>query len=107
MAGNPLTDPKWPSDLADTVEKVVGTVRDRATTPVVHITRGIVYGTMAAFVAATALVLLLVGATRALQSLLDLGLSHAMSVYLSYLIIGGILCLAGWLVLRNRQTTDA
>ena len=44
MAGNPLTDPNWAADLADTVERVVGTVRERATTPVVHVTRGIVFG---------------------------------------------------------------
>ncbi len=55
-------------DLADAVENVVGTIRDRATTPVVKITRGIVYGLMAAFVAITALVSVVVGMTRALQS---------------------------------------
>ena len=36
MPGNPLTDPNWAPDLADTVERVVGTVREGATTPVVH-----------------------------------------------------------------------
>ena len=29
MPGNPLTDPNWAADLADTVERVVGTVRDQ------------------------------------------------------------------------------
>ena len=106
MAGNPLTDPRWPGDLADAVENVVGQVRDRATTPVVKITRGIVYGLLASFVAITALVALLIGATRGLQALLDLGMSQAQAVYVSYLIIGGILSLAGWLVLVTRHTSD-
>ncbi len=107
MAGNPLTDPAWASDLADTVERVVGTVRERATTPVVHIARGVVYGLMASFLAITAITLLIIGSTRALQLLLDLFVSTAQAVYLSYFIVGGILCLAGWLVLRMRETTDA
>ena len=63
MAGNPLTDPAWASDLADTVERVVGTVRERATTPVVHIARGVVYGLMASFLAVTAITLLIIGST--------------------------------------------
>ena len=60
MAGNPLTDPNWAADLADTVERVVGTVRERATTPVVHVTRGVVFGLLGAFLGVTALVLLLI-----------------------------------------------
>ena len=106
MAGNPLTDPRWPGDLADAVEHVVGTVRERATTPVVKITRGIVYGLLASFVAITALVALLIGVTRGLQSLLDLGMSQARAVYVSYLIMGGILSLVGVLVLTMRHTSD-
>ena len=106
MAGNPLTDPRWPGDLADAVENVVGTVRDRATTPVVKITRGIVYGLLASFVAITAVVAVLIAVTRGLQSLLDLGMSQAQAVYVSYFIMGGILCLLGWLVLLMRHTSD-
>jgi hypothetical protein len=106
MAGNPLTDPRWPGDLADAVENVVGTIRDRATTPVVKITRGIVYGLLASFVAITALVCVIIGMTRALQILLDLGLTEAQAVYVSYLIMGGILSLLGWLVLVMRHTGD-
>ncbi len=107
MPANPLTDPNWASELADTVERVVGTVRDRATTPVVHVTRGIVFGLLGAFLGVTAIVLALIAATRGLQALLDIGLTNAQSVYLSYLIVGGILCLAGLLVLRKRQLPDA
>ena len=103
MPGNPLTDPNWPADLADTVERVVGTVRERATTPVVKVTRGIVYGLLSAVVGLAALILLLVGLTRGLQALLELAVSHAQAVYLSYLIMGGILSLAGLLILRKRQ----
>jgi cell division protein FtsX len=106
MPGNPLTDPNWAVDLADTVERVVGQVRERATTPAIHITRGVVYGLLGAFLGVTALVLLIVGLTRALQSLLDLALTRAQAVYVSYLLVGGILCIAGALFLRKRHTTN-
>lgn len=107
MAANPLTDPNWASDLAEAVERVVGTVRARTTMPVVHIARALVYGLLAAFLGITALVLFVIGATRGLQALLDLAVSEARAVYISYLLVGGILCLAGLLVLRKRQIRDA
>jgi cell division protein FtsX len=107
MAGNPLTDPEWATDLADTVERVVGQVRERATTPVVHVARGVVYGLLAGLLGLVAFTLLLIGFMRALQSLLDIGLDHDQSVYLSYLIVGGILCIAGALCLwRRRPSPD-
>lgn len=107
MPGNPLTDPNWAPDLADTVERVVGTVRQRATTPVVHIARAIVYGLLGAFLGVTAAVLFLIALTRGLQALLDLVVSPARAVYLSYLIIGGILSVVGLLVMRMRRSSDA
>jgi hypothetical protein len=103
MPGNPLTDPEWATDLADTVERVVGEVRERATTPVVHVTRAIVYGLLAGLLGIVAFTLLLIGLTRGLQSLLDLALDHDQSVYLSYMIVGGILSLAGVLFLWRRR----
>jgi hypothetical protein len=106
MPGNPLTDPNWAAELADTVERVVGTVRDKATKPAVHVTRGIVFGFLAAFLGLTALTLLLVGATRALQVLLDTFLPWDRAVYVSYLLMGGILCLAGALFFRKRHTPE-
>lgn len=107
MAGNPLTDPQWAPNLADAIERVVTTVREKTTTPIVHLARALVYGLVAAFLGATALVLLIIGASRALQALLDLVVERPRAVYLSYLIVGGILCLAGMLVLRMRRTGDA
>jgi hypothetical protein len=104
MPANPLTDPNWAGDLADTIEQVVGTVREKATTPVVHATRAIVYGLLGAFLGLTALVLLIIVLTRALQALLDLAVAPEQAVYLSYFILGGILSLAGLLLLRRRQT---
>jgi hypothetical protein len=107
MAANPLTDPNWAPELADTVERLVGTVRDRATKPAVRAARAIVFGLLAAMLAVVAITLLLIAATRAIQALLDLGLDWSVAVYLSYFIVGGILCLVGWLLLARRPPPDA
>jgi hypothetical protein len=107
MAANPLTDPNWAPELADTVERLVGTVRDRATKPAVRAARAIVFGLLAAMLAVVAITLLLIAATRAVQALLDLGLDWSVAVYLSYFIVGGILCLVGLLLLGRRPPPDA
>ena len=106
MAGNPLTNPNWAAEIADTVERLVGTVRERATTPAVYAARALVYGVIAAFIGGALCTMLLIGFTG-LQSLLDLAVSHDRAVYLSYLIVGGILGLAGWLILRKRRAPEA
>ena len=107
MPGNPLTDPNWASELADTVERVVSTVRDKTTNNVVLAARGVVFGLLAAILGVTALVLLLLTSSRALQALLDIWLPHERSVYLSYLIIGGICCLGGLFLMRKRHSGGA
>jgi hypothetical protein len=106
MPGNPFTDPNWAVDLADTIERVVGTVRDRTTKPLVTASRGIVFGLLAAILGVVAAILLIVVATRATQALLDIWFRHEMSVYLSYFIVGGIICLAGLFVLSKRFSND-
>jgi hypothetical protein len=106
MAGNPLTDPSWPAELADTVERVVGQVREKTTTPAVHVARAIVYGLLAGILGIVAVTLLVIGAVRGLQILLDFALPWGRAVYLSYLIVGGILCVAGLLCLRRRHPNE-
>jgi hypothetical protein len=107
MAANPLTDPNWPTELADTVERLVGTVREKATRPAVHAARAIVFGLLAAMLGVVAITLLLLASTRGLQALLDLAVAWPVAVYLSYFIVGGILCLVGLLLLAKRPPPDA
>jgi hypothetical protein len=106
MPGNPFTDPNWATDLADTIERVVGTVRQRTTKPLVTASRGVVFGLLAGILGITAVVLLVIVLTRATQALLDIWFRHEMSVYLSYFIIGGIICLGGLFVLSKRFSND-
>jgi len=106
MPGNPFTDPNWAADLADTVERVVGSVRDKTTKPLVTATRAVVYGMFAGILGIAALILALAVATRGLQALLDIPLRRSASVYISYLIVGGIFSLAGVFVLSKRYSDD-
>jgi hypothetical protein len=106
MPGNPFTDPNWAADIADTIERVVGTVRDRTTKPLVKASRAVVFGTLTVILGIVAITLLIVMLTRAMQALLDIWLRHEVSVYVSYLIVGGIFCLGGAFVLSKRFSND-
>lgn len=102
MPGNPLTDPNWASELADTVEHVVGVVRDKATRPVVTASRAVVFGLFAVIVGIGSLTLFLVMFVRLIQDLLDIVLPRERAVYVSYFAVGGMLCLAALLVYAKR-----
>lgn len=103
MPGNPLTDPNWAPDLANQITSLVGTVRDKTTDNAVKAVRGVVFGLLAAMLGLVALVLLLIVATRGLQSLISLALDWDQAVYVSYLLIGGILTLVGLLLMGKRS----
>ena len=107
MPGNPLSDPTWAKQLADTIERVVANVRDKTTNNIVLAARGIVFGLLAAILGLVALTLLLIGLIRGIQVLLDLAVSWERAVYLSYFLVGGILCLVGWFLMRKRHTPGA
>lgn len=107
MPGNPLTDPNWAADAADTVERVVGKVRDKAITPVVKAARMVVFGLLAAFLGLMTLFLVLIGFTRGIQVLLDFAVDWDRAVYLSYFILGVIFVVAGMLAMRKRAPDAA
>jgi len=97
----------WPAQAADTIVKVVGTVRDRTTGPAITASRGAVYGTLAAILGVTALVLLSIVAVRAIvlgvEALLDvLDIDRAgRSVWIAHLLVGLLFSLAGLALWRK------
>ena len=107
MPGNPLTDPNWADEMTDTVVRTVETVRERTTVPVIHAARAVVFGIVAAFLGVFALVLVLIILLRGIQSLLDLGMSRERAVYLSYLIVGALICIVGFVLFRKRNAAAA
>jgi LPXTG-motif cell wall-anchored protein len=104
MPGNPFTDPNWAPDLADTVERVVGTVRDKTTVHVVTAVRALVFGLVIGVAALAALVLLVIVGTKLLQRVLDIFVDYDSSVSFSYLLLGALLVAAGFVLMRKRRT---
>ena len=89
-AGNPLTDPNWATDTTDTLVRLVAAVREQTTTKAVF-AAGLVFGIIAVFLGAFILIIAIIGLMRGLQALLDLAVTQAQAVYLSYFIVGGFL----------------
>jgi hypothetical protein len=95
MSIQPSSD--WASQATDTLDRIVGIVRDRAVGPALTIARAVVYGTLAAIVGSVAVVLFAIGAVR----FLDIWIPG--DVWIPYAIIGGIFFLAGVLVFPRRK----
>ena len=106
MPGNPLTDPNWAPDLAEQITTLVGNVRDKTTNNAIKVVRGVVFGLLGLFLGLVTIVLLLITVTRGMQSLLDIWFEWDKAVYLSYFIVGGILTLAGMLLMVKRHSAD-
>lgn len=108
MPGNPLTDPKWAPNLADTIERVVGSVRDNATNKAVGAARGLVFGIIIAIAGLAAVALLVVISTRFMQQLVQLipGVDYGRSVWLSYVSMGALMLAAGLFAMAKRFSSE-
>ena len=106
MAGNPLTDPNWAADVTDKIVDTIDQVRARTTKPIILIARGLVFGLLSAFLGVMALVLLLIGVSRALINFIEWPLDHDTAVWVSYFVLGGLLCLIGTVCMIKRQSKD-
>lgn len=91
---------EWPAQAADLVVDVVGTVRDKTTTPVLTIARAIVYGTAIVFLAVTALVLLLIALVRFVDAYLP------GEVWSAYLLLGTVLTAGGLVLWATRRPAE-
>ena len=86
----------WTVSAADTVERVVGTVRDKTTVPITTVARALVFGLLAAALGLAALVLFTVALVRAVDVYTGDG-----RVWIAHGSIGGIFTLAGLFLLRK------
>jgi hypothetical protein len=93
----PGTDGDWAAQTADTIERVVGSVRGKTAEPLDRVARVLVYGLVAAILGVAALVLLAVAAVRAL----DVAIPG--EVWSAHAVAGGIFTLAGLFLWRKRS----
>jgi len=98
----PAPEQDWPAQAADTIERVVGTVRDKTTGPALTAARAVVYGTFAAVVGTACLVVLIVGAVRLLDSYLPDSVFGETHTWAAHLIVG-LVFLGSGAVLWSRR----
>jgi hypothetical protein len=103
MPANPLTDPNWATETTDKLVSLIDSVRAQTTQKVVYAARGAVFGVIAALLGTFITIIALVGLMRGLQALLELAVGWDRAVYISYLIVGGILSLVGLVLFRKRN----
>ena len=89
------TSPDWTVQVADTIESVVGSVRDKTAVPLETVARALVYGIVLGTMGVTALVLVTIIAIRVLSFVLE--------VWAASLVIGAIFTLAGMFLWRKRR----
>jgi uncharacterized BrkB/YihY/UPF0761 family membrane protein len=106
MPGNFFTDPNWAPNLADTLERVVGTVRDKTTTKVVVIVRALVFGIVIGLSAVVAMILLVILGTKLLQRVVNLGgaIDADSAIWVSYLVMGALFMLIAVIAMRKRTS---
>jgi len=92
----------WPAQAADTIERVVGSVRDRTTGPAISVARWLVYGTFALLVGTIVAVLLAIAAVRALDAYLPSSLVGDDHAWAAHLIVGTCFTLVGMLLWSRR-----
>lgn len=105
MPGNPLTDPNWATEITDRIVTFIDKVRSQTTTKVVYAARAAVFGIIGVMLGLFIVVLVLIAALRGLQSLLELATTWERAVYLSYLILGAILSIVGFVLFKLRNST--
>jgi hypothetical protein len=93
----------WPAQAADTIERVVGSVRDKTTGPAITAARWVVYGTFAAVVGTVVAVFSAIGAVRLLDVYLPDALVGDDHTWLAHLIVGSVFALVGALLWSRRS----
>jgi hypothetical protein len=103
--GGPSTPAQsdWPAQAADTIERVVGQVRDKTTGPAVRAARWAVYGTFALLVGAAVAVLLAISTVRLLDVYLPDAWVGEEHTWVAHLITGAIFSIIGMVLWSQRS----
>jgi hypothetical protein len=101
MSQQPAPQGDWPAQAADTIERLVGQVRQITTQPLIKVARVAVFGLLLAILGITALVLLSVVLVRVLTYLPG-------GVWVAYLITGVLFLGAGvYFMVKRHGDPDA
>ena len=97
---DPSPEGDWADQAADTVVRVVDTVREKTTGQVLTAARAIVYGIIGVFAGLVALIVLVIALIR----MLDVYLPG--DVWSAYLLLGVVFSVGGLLVWRRRYAPE-
>lgn len=89
--------------VADAVDRVVDTVRAKATGPALVAARAAVYGLLAAVLGLMVAILAAIAAVRFVVVYLPSGDDHQPEVWLAHLLVGALFTVAGLLLWRLRR----
>ncbi|HLT70927.1 MAG TPA: hypothetical protein VKZ72_12205 [Acidimicrobiales bacterium] len=103
LPGPPPPEQDWPAQTADTIERVVNTVRDRTTGPALTVARGVVYGTFAALVGSACLVVFVIALVRLIDAYLPDSVFGEDHMWAAHLILGLVFVIAGAVLWRRRH----
>ena len=90
----------WPAETADRIDALVTGIRDKTVVPLTTVARGLVYGLIAGVMGSAVVILLAVGAVRAIDNYLP------GEVWSAHLVVGMFFTLAGlyfWSKRRSRE----
>ncbi|MBO0728999.1 MAG: hypothetical protein J2P57_07045 [Acidimicrobiaceae bacterium] len=93
--------PQWTDEVANRIESVVGSVRDKTTVPATKVARGVVFGLVAAVLGVVALVLLIIALVR-LHVYLPFH-PESRRLWVTYAGLGAIFVIVGAFLWRKRQ----
>jgi len=102
MIGNPLTDQNWAADLADTVDQYVRKVRVTVTERAVYAVRAVVFGIIIVIALPVSVTLIVILVTKFLQAVIGIFTDHDSSVWISYMLLGASMVIAGAVAMRKR-----
>lgn len=95
----------WPAQMAESIERVVGSVRDKTTGPALTVARAVVYGTFASVVAIAATVLFVIATVRIVDVYLPDAVFGESHTWAAHLLLGLLFSIAGivcWLQRKPR-----
>lgn len=95
---SPAASSDWTVQVADTIESVVDSVRNKTAVPLETVARALVYGIIVGTMGVTALVLVTILSIRVLD--------YVLPVWAAYAVLGGFFTLMGLLLWRKRRATN-
>lgn len=95
----------WPAQAADTIERVVQSVRDKTTGPAINAARWLVAGVFLLVTGTVAAILLVIMLARGLDILLPDAVFGDEHMWAVYAILGSIFAAIGLVLLHKRHPT--